>query len=319
MSSSNSRQWPELYIIGAPKCGTTALAHYLAEHPNISFCKPKEPHYFATDLTKQRSVGSAEEYLKLFPGNKAKPTIRAEGSVWYMYSREAVSNILSVHPGAKFVVMLRNPIDAAYALHNQKLKSLDEEVLDFGEAFRLQEKRRNGEAIPATCREPSTILYGNACKYGEQLERVFNLVAPTHVRVIVFEDFSQNTRHVYKDIIEFAGLADDGRKTFKRINESSRMRSAFLNRISRRPSALRQQLTRPIKKLLGVRRLGVSAAVRRMNTVSARQSPLSLELRNELALYFSEDVAKLSRLLGRDLTDWVSPNADARGGPAPKT
>lgn len=89
--SSASRRWPELYIIGAPKCGSTALARYLSEHPNISFSKPKEPHLFATDLPKQRLVDTAPEYLELFPPSKAKPTIRAEGSVWYLYSREAVA------------------------------------------------------------------------------------------------------------------------------------------------------------------------------------------------------------------------------------
>ena len=41
---------PDFFIIGAPKCGTTALATYLAEHPNIQLSDPKEPHYFCKDL-----------------------------------------------------------------------------------------------------------------------------------------------------------------------------------------------------------------------------------------------------------------------------
>ncbi len=41
---------PAAYLIGAPKCGTTALGHYLSEHPGVSFSNPKEPHFFSHDL-----------------------------------------------------------------------------------------------------------------------------------------------------------------------------------------------------------------------------------------------------------------------------
>ena len=311
--SGSSEQWPELYIIGAPKCGTTALALYLAEHPNISFCRPKEPTFFATDLPKQRLVGTAQEYLKLFPPDKSRPTVRAEGSVWYLYSREAIPNILSVRPDAKFVVMLRNPIDAAYALHNQKLRSLDEDVALFEEAFHRQEKRRKGEGIPVTCREPSTLLYGDVCKYGEQVKRLFGLVDSKHVKAIVFEDFGRETERVYRETLELVRLDDDGRRTFERINESSRVRSRFFNTIARRPSVLRQRVTNPIKKFLGVRHLGVSAAIKNMNKVTAPRTPLSPEIRRELAAYFAEDIGELSKLLGLDLRYWTSPDAEVEG------
>jgi hypothetical protein len=303
--------WPELYIIGAPKCGTTALAAYLADHPQVSFSSPKEPHFFATDFPGQRLAVSERDYLRMFPDKKVRPAIRAEGSVWYLYSREAVPNILSVRPDAKFVVMLRNPIDAAYALHGQKLNSLDEDIVDFERAFRLQHKRKRGEAVPATCRVPSTILYGEACKYGDQLERLFGLVERDRVKVIVFEHFSDETRRVYQETLALVGLPDDGRVQFPRVNEGSRTRSAALNTLSRRPSALRRRLTQPIKDVLGVRRLGVSAVVKRLNRVKTRRPPLPSKTRDELAAYFAADVQKLSGLLQLDLTPWVSSRPDA--------
>ena len=41
---------PNFFIIGAPKCGTTSLAAWLAEHPAIYMSQIKEPHYFSSDL-----------------------------------------------------------------------------------------------------------------------------------------------------------------------------------------------------------------------------------------------------------------------------
>ena len=57
---------PNFFIVGAPKCGTTALSEYLREHPNAFLCQPKEPHYFATDFPTHRYVTKEEAYLKLF-------------------------------------------------------------------------------------------------------------------------------------------------------------------------------------------------------------------------------------------------------------
>jgi len=297
--------WPTLYIVGAPKCGTTALAHYLSEHRQIAFSRPKEPHFFATDMPRMRIATSAEDYLALFPGQTGGTQVRAEGSVWYLYSETAIPNILSVSPQARFIVMLRNPIDAAHALYTQKLKSLDEDCPSFEKAFRLEDERRAGRAIPQTCRTPKTILYGDTCRYGAQLERLLRLVDRSRVKIILFDDFCRDAGRAYRDVLDFAGLPDDGRTSFPRVNESSRVLSQALNRLLRRPSLLRKALARPVKKLIGVRHLGVSAAIKRLNTVKASRSPLSPAFRAELAGYFADDVTRLATLIERDLSAWM--------------
>ena len=81
---------PEGLLIGAPKCGTTALAAYLAEHPRIAFARPKEPHFFADDLPGLRIPPDEAAYRRSFPVTGAT-TLAMEGSVWYLYSRTAVA------------------------------------------------------------------------------------------------------------------------------------------------------------------------------------------------------------------------------------
>ncbi len=56
---------PNFFIVGAPKCGTTALAAYLKEHPQVFFSDPKEPHYFNDDFA-NRHTTSLQTYLSYF-------------------------------------------------------------------------------------------------------------------------------------------------------------------------------------------------------------------------------------------------------------
>ena len=57
---------PNLFIIGAPKSGTTSLYQYLKSHPNIFMCTPKEPHYFSDDINNISIVKTLNEYQALF-------------------------------------------------------------------------------------------------------------------------------------------------------------------------------------------------------------------------------------------------------------
>ena len=59
---------PDFFILGAPKCGTTALSEYLRQHPRVFVSRPKEPHYFCADFDYYYAPGqrSEEHYLRLF-------------------------------------------------------------------------------------------------------------------------------------------------------------------------------------------------------------------------------------------------------------
>ena len=59
---------PNLFIVGAPKCGTTFLYHYLKKHSDIYFPEFKEPHFFGSDLIRRNGAYhlSLDEYCNLF-------------------------------------------------------------------------------------------------------------------------------------------------------------------------------------------------------------------------------------------------------------
>ena len=147
---------PDFYIAGAPKCGTSALYAYLADHPGVAMSRSKEPSYWATDIVKRGATRTLDAYLDQWR-DAAPAALRGEASPHYARSAHAVSGILEATPDARFVLMLRNPVEMAPAWHAQVLRSFDENVGRFETAWRLQPERRAGRRIPPECVDPECL------------------------------------------------------------------------------------------------------------------------------------------------------------------
>jgi uncharacterized protein with GYD domain len=123
---------PNFVILGAPKCGTTALSEYLREHPRVFVSRPKEPHYFCDDWDYYYAPGerTQEHYLHLFDDATDDHLAIGEASVWYLYSTTAARNIAAFDPAMRVIVMVRNPVELVPSLHSQLRYMLDEDEPD---------------------------------------------------------------------------------------------------------------------------------------------------------------------------------------------
>lgn len=293
---------PNFFIIGAPKCGTTALSEYLKDHPNIFISTPKEPKYFDFDLRHRMEIG-LEEYLSLF--DKADPAVKkaiGEGSVSYIYSKRAVEEIKKFNPEAKFIVMLRNPADLIPAWHSQQVFDGQENILDFETAWKTEDERKRGLKLPPFCIEIDNIFYSGWGKLGEQVERLLASIAREKIKFIFFEDFVNDTKKVYEDILSFLGVPSDGRTQFKKINEKKEVKSVFLHQLL---TGIFVRLIKLSNKLGLKKRLGLATNILLLNSKPSSRTLISNRFRNELIDYYREDVLKLSRLLDRDLAEWL--------------
>ena len=298
MIEMQERVKPNFFIIGAPKCGTTSLAAWLSSHPNIFMSPIKEPHHFCSDFG-YKEYSNPRKYQALF--KKVKPEHKAigEASATYLYSKDAVKNIIKDIPDAKFIVLLRNPIEMAPSLHSQFVFDGEEDIKNFREAWDAQEDRRNGKRIPSACREPVFLLYKDACSLGSQLQRVYTLVPKGNVLPILLDDLKNYPRGVWLDILSFLGAPDDGRVDFPVKNAAKERRSELFGRLTRVYTSIRRFFNLPQL------RLGVLALVDKMNTRERLREPLSATMRKELVDCFDGDVRLLSRILGCDLSYWL--------------
>ena len=217
MNSSN----PNLFIIGAPKCGTTALAAYLDQHPQVFVSDPKEPFYWSSDypgLRRRHGIDSLDRYLELFAEATDQHRIVGEGSTNYLRSSEAIPQILKFNPDAHFIAMLRNPVEVVHAFHSELFFSYIEYVADFETAWRLQADRRRGASMPPRCEAPQFLQYADVASYATQIERFFELVPASQRHVIVFDDFKSDTARVFDEMQRFLGLEPIAKDSFERVN-----------------------------------------------------------------------------------------------------
>jgi hypothetical protein len=303
---------PNFFLVGAPKCGTTALAAYLRAHPHVFMCLPKEPHYFALDLPAYRHVTHWKDYESLFRDAGEAHLAIGEASILYMYSQVAIAELHRKFPDARLLVMLRNPVEMAISMHAQMLWTCDESVTDFARAWALCADRRAGGQVPRRCRDPKTLSYDRVPLLGHQLRRLLGIFPRSQVGWWFFDDLMADPGHVYREVLSFLDVPDDGRREFPRVNARKHARSRVLSlctqKMPRRVSSAAMQL----KRGLGIQRWGVLDALRRANVRSHGNNEVPPSMRHEVTEHFASDVHLLEDITGRGLGHWLGSGHEAR-------
>lgn len=112
-----------LFLVGAPKCGTTSLADSLSCFQEISMCRKKEPNFFNSDHKNFFDCNSINEYLNLYNFND-ESIYYLDASTVYLRSKDAIPNILDYNPNSKFIICYRkNLVEMFVSVYNQLYKS----------------------------------------------------------------------------------------------------------------------------------------------------------------------------------------------------
>jgi len=159
--------WPNFFIVGAPKAGTTSLYNYLRRAPGVYMSPRKEPRYFTTinpvGVTAMRPVRDRAEYLRLFQGAKDEVAI-GEASVTYLRDPETPKRIKEVVPGSRIIMLLRDPVERAFSDYLMHVRE-GWQTLSFQEVMR-------------------TDLYLGKGFYAQQVKRYLDIFGPQRVKII---------------------------------------------------------------------------------------------------------------------------------------
>lgn len=288
---------PNFFIIGSPKCGTTSLANWLREHPQVFVSNPKEPHFFNMD-SDNRFVFELKQYEDLFSQAKDQHKAIGEASVWYLVSDVAIDNILAYQPDARFVVCLRNPIETAVSLHDQKIFSGDEIITDFEVAWRAQKGRQDGSIkMPPTCLDIKHYMYGESCLFGRLVSDLKKKVTSDQLLIILMDDLKSKPRSVYNRLLEHIGVENDNRTDFLPTNRAKKRKLMWLRRLLRYVGLL--------KRGLGLSAgTGMGEKLNAWNTVERERKSISPEMKKILVEYFSADIDLLQEEINTDLQHW---------------
>jgi hypothetical protein len=186
--------WPNFFIVGAPKAGTTSLYYYLKEIPGIYMSPIKEPNYFVRHAVQGGSfdlIQDKAEYLRLFRKSDRCVAI-GEASSTYLWDPDSPKLIHEAVPHARIIILLRDPIDRAYSNFLLHMKT-------------WAPARRSSFADHLT-RGGISQLEVQFGMYYEQVKRYLEIFGTEQVKVIIFEEFIRHLEQTVNEVLSFLGV-----------------------------------------------------------------------------------------------------------------
>ena len=235
---------PNFIVVGAARSGTTALHHWLGQHPEIFVSPIKETNYFAKEhvrfcgpldpeslrlpvvynpdgaYEKRRAaiVKDKKTYFSLFKQGAAFKA-RGETSPSYLYYRDTVQKIFKIIPACKIIILLREPV--ARTISNYNALRGGREKLSFRKALDKENERISAgwDHIWA---------YKGLSLYYEQVKQYLDVFPKEQVGIWLYRDLKMNAKVVYSEICKFLGVDSTFVPNFTRDNESHNIYTPLL-------------------------------------------------------------------------------------------
>jgi len=298
--------WPNFFIVGAPKCGTTSLYAHLKRHPQVFLPDMKEPHFFVTDRPPSRDVsrarrltcvGNQDKYLRLYEAAVGIPAI-GDASSTYLWDPNAAERIREICPLARIVICLRDPVVRAHShfLMNRRIGM--ESLPTFERAIQADLTIRDHRFWGGR-------LYIEFGRYHEQVRRYLETFGRDQILIVLFDELTKLPQVVLARVTRHLGIrslpAEEGELSKAhnpfRMPRFGAMYRFVTHRIS--PELRRRVLPDRLRAWLG------------NNSVlySAEKPLLDLPTRKVLQEIYDPDIAALEALLARPLPElresWV--------------
>lgn len=299
MKDSKGNNLPDFLIVGAPKCGTTSMYHYLDEFDDIFMSIPKEPKFITSqfldlsfkgkgDCRKGKFIKDYDSYTKLFEIVTNQIAGEASADTLYYY-KESIPKIKEIIGDPKILIFLRNPINRAFSAYMHLRRDLRETVPTFKEAISLENKRIEENYI-------FLWHYLNVGKYYEQVNAYLNEFSD--VKIILFDDLKREPKKIIQEVRSFLGLE---KKDFdfkvEKFNQSGSLKHPWLKKIYTKNNFLMKFISKLIPS-------NFKGKVRD-RVFALEKATLKKEDKEFLQEYFKDDILNLQDLIKRDLTHWL--------------
>lgn len=296
---------PNLFVVGAQKSATSALAGWLVRHPEAFMSQPKEPGYLAfgekgyhfPDGFGQPSPPafyvpkSERDYLALFSEAGPKHRVIGEASTWYFAEPNVAENIRAFSPDAKIVISLRNPADRAYSAWCHARARQQEPYETFAEALDNDTGRTDIEHI---------LRYHRMGLYSQDLQHYRDVFGQDRVLLMFYQDISADPLAQWHKLCVFLNIDPAHEPVFgNRYNVSGQPRSPTLHKL------LKSHQVRKLASSLLPHNVSVRIKNRIESVNLENFPPLGDADRSRLIEYYRDDINRLETLSGRDLSDWL--------------
>ncbi|SOD74853.1 sulfotransferase family protein [Jatrophihabitans sp. GAS493] len=303
--------WPDFFLIGTPKGGTTALHSALVGHPQLYLSSVKEPKFFLCDgrrPARSNQVGPGDahsarewvwresDYLRLFADAPAG-TLTGESTPFYLYDQDAQRRIATTTPDARLIAVIRDPVDRAYSNWTHLWSDGLEPVADFNEALAKEDSRVAAGYAPFW-------HYARVGHYGAQLKNLYELFPREQVLVLRYRELAEEPDRTIAAVCDFLGVKQHPAAKSKPDNVhpyvSPGIRQRLLSSTIRAGAAVGSYAPPQIwRSVEGPLRSALHAG-------GGRRPQLTVEQRRDALTRFADDIGLLEDVLGRSFDDWRS-------------
>lgn len=304
-TSPSASRLPNLFLIGAPKSGTTSLHRILAQHPDIFMSRVKEPAFFSSH---RRSAFGLDWYAdEFFQGSDGYP-IRGESTPWYLYSRLAIEQIeqyLPVRP--RFLVVLRDPVARAYSQYWDQVAAAREQR-SFEQAVQDDPASPSEFADLDEIPDPRLVTaYITAGRYSEFLAGWFDRFGRERFCVLIQEELRDDAGAQLEKLWRFLGVTAPPAAELPHANQSSVPVSRTFERVFRSLERLPVGFRHAIARGIGYERLRrLDQRLVRANRRPGEYPPINTATAASLHSRFEDEIGRLEALLGRSLDAWTT-------------
>jgi hypothetical protein len=291
-------RWPDFFVVGAMRSGTTSIYNYLRNHPKIFVTVPKEPHFFACDACRNRralissAIDDESRYLKSYEKARADQLV-GDFSVSNLWCESAARRIFDKAPHAKIIIVLRNPIERAFSHY---LLRVDQE----------SETRTVAEAINSEISDEG----GDGCyldigNYASQIRRYLEVFPPDRISIRLYDDLARSKERFIAETLDFLELPGEIRREDMnfRANAGGMVRGGAFSLVYRN----RRYFMPVLQKLMPK---ATRANIRdRLFVTKPPGLAIGDRERELLRSYYENDISETARLIGKDLSGWLSPAA----------
>ncbi|MDP6526302.1 MAG: sulfotransferase [Kiritimatiellia bacterium] len=306
---------PNFFIVGFPKCGTSAMYDMLQQHPEVAFSIPGEPRYFCKDLCRESVAAKPDlwhdprellqpffcrtegEYLRCFAHVRDEKAV-GDATVYYLFSKVAAAEIRAYSPGAKIIIMVREPVDLLHSYHSMLVRGGREPIDVFEEALAAEEDRRNAQrTVQRGTAHPSELYYSEQVRFTEQIDRFRRSFPEEQIRIVIYDDFKNDNVGQCKMALQFLEVDADHAPQTKIVNPNQVTRLPALKRLLESELVF-ERMRRAVPPAVYDRGRRL---YKRIMFTKAPRPPLPEALRRRLQVRYREEVERLGQMLDRDL------------------